>query len=173
MHNLTLGHALHLNRTMTQSLRLQGYLIWLFIIYGLLLHVVVVGSWLLLFLNVQRIELLINGFVWEVRLWRLVFLVKQKVFFQCWLDIVVLVLIEDDGIVERRLLILLQLVVWLMLVFIWSLNYLILIIIFIVLLNCLAWIRVLVRVFKKRIVRFCLLLLWNMNFIFFFWVLRP
>ena len=173
MHNFTLTHTLHVNRTMTQSLRLQGYLILLIIINGLLLNVIMIRSWLLLLLNVQRIELLIDGFVWEVGLWRLVFLVLHLVFFVCWLDIVVLVLIEDDGIVERRLLILLQLVVWLMLVFIWSLNYLILIIIFIVLLNCLAWIGVLVRVFKKRIVRFCLLLLWNMNFIFFFWVLRP
>jgi len=168
MHKLIL-HALHFNRTFNYltalllSLWFQRYLV-LFIIVNALFHVVVI-IWLLLLLNVKRIELLINGFIWEVGLRRQVFLVLHLVFFVCWLDIVVLVLIEDDGIVERRLLILLELVVWLMLVFIWSLN-LILIIILIVFLNWASLIGVLVGVFKKRIIRFCLLLLWNMNFFF-------
>lgn len=170
MHKLIL-HTFHFNWTaFLLSLWFQRYLV-LFILINALFHIVVI-IWLLLLLNVKRIKLLINGFVWEVWLWRLVFLVRHLVFLVCWLDIVVLVLIEDDGIVERRLLILLELVVWLMLVFIWSFN-LILVIILIVFLNGLAsLIGVLVGVFKKRIIRFCLLLLWNMNF-FFFWVLRP
>lgn len=192
MHKLIL-HALHVNRTaLSVPLWFQRHAAASIIILALFHVVVIIWThrllvssaiiWLLL-LNIQRIKLLINCFIWEVQLWRQVFSISlcsvlHLVFFMCWLDVAVLVFIEDDGIVQRGLLILLELVVWLMLVFIslfvWRL-YSILIIILIIFLNRLAsLIGVLIGVFKQRIVRFCLLLLWSMNLFFlFFRVLRP